>query len=279
VDTDGDGTPDAKDNCPSIYNPYQTDKDGDRIGDACDLLKSCKEILTLTKDVKPLPTDGIYKIDPDGDVGPIAPVDVYCDMTKDGGGWTFILKMWYGAPSIFRVKGAVGIVNDALSKKGASYKLDDDVIRSIIGVSENFDILADQAGYNSYYSNGNYEYVIVRNYTGRWTYEAVVETSRTKTTFQSYRLSDNALAWTGDLKCGTAGGAHASGAGINCVNVIENNPQGGAGCNINMGKYSNSGWHHFYMSEHNTDTYLYICNGAQHSSSYDLNHRFWVREY
>jgi hypothetical protein len=36
VDTDGDGIPDAQDNCPAIYNPAQTDTDGDGIGDLCD---------------------------------------------------------------------------------------------------------------------------------------------------------------------------------------------------------------------------------------------------
>ena len=36
TDDDGDGVPNAADNCLSIPNPAQTDQDGDGIGDACD---------------------------------------------------------------------------------------------------------------------------------------------------------------------------------------------------------------------------------------------------
>jgi hypothetical protein len=35
-DRDGDGVPDAIDNCPDVPNPDQHDKDGDGVGDACD---------------------------------------------------------------------------------------------------------------------------------------------------------------------------------------------------------------------------------------------------
>jgi hypothetical protein len=35
-DSDGDTVPDTVDNCPSDYNPDQTDTDGDGLGDACD---------------------------------------------------------------------------------------------------------------------------------------------------------------------------------------------------------------------------------------------------
>jgi hypothetical protein len=35
-DVDGDGIPDAEDNCPDLVNPDQSDTDGDGLGDLCD---------------------------------------------------------------------------------------------------------------------------------------------------------------------------------------------------------------------------------------------------
>lgn len=35
ADTDGDGVADEEDNCPTVYNPYQEDVNGDGYGDAC----------------------------------------------------------------------------------------------------------------------------------------------------------------------------------------------------------------------------------------------------
>lgn len=230
---------------------------------------SCKAI----KFANPSAPSGIYTIDPD-DAGPIAPVLVNCEMVVDGGGWTLGVKSWYGGGVIGNA-GAVGTVGDGLAHKGNPYKLSDDVIRAFIGPSQNFDVMVDQSGYNSAYSTGNYERVILRNYTGFWRFDAPVAASTTQTVMQSYRKSDGALAWTGELGCGFVSGA---GAGINCEPVVSNNPQGGAGCGISMGSATHEGWHHFFMSVSNSDTFLYICNGAQHSSNHDMNHRWWFRE-
>ena len=60
-DTDGDGVPDATDNCPSVFNPLQWDTDGDKVGDMCD-----KCPVSPGEDCKPGTPD-----DPDQDGVPI----------------------------------------------------------------------------------------------------------------------------------------------------------------------------------------------------------------
>lgn len=160
------------------------------------------------------------------------------------------------------------------------YKLADDFIRNgIIGNTSKFDFMGDQIGFNSAYSNGNYEYIVVKDYTARFSFDEITPPSSTVTTMRSYRAADNALSWEGNLICGVAGGYHPNAKGIACYNIERGpNPAGGAGCNINMGRAVNGGWHELAMSNHNSDTYLYICNGAQHSSSFDMNHRWFFRE-
>ncbi|TXD35141.1 DUF4215 domain-containing protein [Lujinxingia vulgaris] len=51
----------------------------------CDIPTSCLDALT---DTPGLP-DGTYLIDPDGE-GPLKSLEAYCDMTSDGGGYTFL---------------------------------------------------------------------------------------------------------------------------------------------------------------------------------------------
>jgi len=46
ADTDGDGHPDASDDCPLVADPSQTDSDGDGAGDACD---NCDSLANATQ--------------------------------------------------------------------------------------------------------------------------------------------------------------------------------------------------------------------------------------
>jgi hypothetical protein len=71
-DTDGDGVPDADDNCPATPNPDQTDTDGDGVGDACD---NC--MLVANPDQTDTNGDGI------GDACEVV-VPVKCDIDMDG---------------------------------------------------------------------------------------------------------------------------------------------------------------------------------------------------
>lgn len=49
---------------------------------------SCLDI--LTKNTNKINLDGVYKVDLDG-LGPLPSINVNCDMTTDGGGWTYVI--------------------------------------------------------------------------------------------------------------------------------------------------------------------------------------------
>jgi len=51
IDTDSDRISDKEDNCPDVYNPDQTDTDGDGVGDVCDLCPISKIFGEFSKEV------------------------------------------------------------------------------------------------------------------------------------------------------------------------------------------------------------------------------------
>jgi hypothetical protein len=84
--------------------------------------RSCKQIKT----VAPAAPDGPYQVDPDGPGGPMLPISVYCDMTRDDGGWTLVARMADGSTGVHRTPDAVGTVSEPAQNTTA--KLSDELI-------------------------------------------------------------------------------------------------------------------------------------------------------
>lgn len=83
--------------------------------------RHCKQL----KAAVPALADGGYDIDPDG-AGPMGPTPVYCDMTRDEGGWTLVARIADGSTNAHRTADAVGNVTDP--KQTTTAKLSDALI-------------------------------------------------------------------------------------------------------------------------------------------------------
>merc|ERR1711865_1260374 len=135
---------------------------------------------------------------------------------------------------------------------------------------------------------------LMKDYTAKWhwTKWRALEESSTKTDFHSYAIrnfdgtnpvGNGQLNWRGRPRCGkSAPHSIGSNAGIKCYRTygeslhgFQSAPRGGTKCKQNLGRWG--GEFHWFMSHRNTDTYVYVCNGAQHTSSTSMNHRWWFR--
>lgn len=79
VDSDGDGVPDGRDNCPMVPNPDQADLDGDMVGDACDDDADGDGVLDVEDNCPGLANPDQLDLDGDGLGNP-------CDDDADGDG-------------------------------------------------------------------------------------------------------------------------------------------------------------------------------------------------
>jgi Tol biopolymer transport system component len=72
LDSDGDGVPDFRDNCPTTPNPDQADRDGNGVGDACDVTSDAPPVAEVNGPYSgvegtPISLSAAGSQDPDGD--------------------------------------------------------------------------------------------------------------------------------------------------------------------------------------------------------------------
>jgi len=149
--------------------------------------------------------------------------------------------------------------------------------------------MRDQSKWNTGHSTQNREYTVMKKYTGRWRFNTWtrMQESTTKSELTSWAMpkhyeggvvsvGDGKINWRGNPVCGNHGGTGISCHGTPRSGSPQTNPNGGAGCNQDLGR-GHRGVLVWTIIQTNYDTYTYFCAGAQHSTSQRFSSRTWFR--